>query len=118
MPATGACVTVALYMALENKRINEEERLSRGLLFHSWRRFANTYLRERGHPDAKVRQPTRHESESVTDHYTSWNTEDFSDITKEQALLAKTLAADKTRDLFIKRGPKLEDADIDEPMVW
>jgi integrase len=103
-PATGARVTDALYRAYENIGIDEEERLRRGLVFHSWRRFANTYLRSRGLPDAKVRQLTRHESESMTDHYTNWNAEDFSDVAKEQAFLAKALIDEKTRAALIEPG--------------
>jgi integrase len=115
MPATGARVTDALYKALENIGIDEEERLRRGIVFHSWRRFANTYLRARGLPDAKVRQLTGHESEAMTDHYTNWNAEDFSDVAKEQAFLAKALTDDKTRDILIKQSPEVDGADIDEP---
>jgi integrase len=103
-PATGARVTDALYRAYENIGIDEEERLRRGLVFHSWQRFANTYLRSRGLPDAKVRQLTRHESESMTDHYTNWNAEDFSDVAKEQAFLAKALIDEKTRVALIEQG--------------
>ena len=71
--------------------IGDEERKHRNLVFHSWRRFANTYLRSRGLPDAKVRQLTRHGSESMTEHYTTWDADDFSDVAREQARLARAL---------------------------
>lgn len=90
-PATGARTTEALYEALGNIGIDEEERKRRNLVFHSWRRFANTYLRSRGLPDAKVRQLTRHGSESMTEHYTSWESNDFSDVAREQARLTRAL---------------------------
>jgi integrase len=112
-PATGARVTDAFYKALENIGIDEDERDRRNLVFHSWRRFANTYLRSRGLPDAKVRQLTRHESEAMTEHYTSWNADDFSDVSKEQAFLTKALTDDKARAALIDRVDPEEDEPTD-----
>ncbi len=103
-PATGARVTDAFYAALEKIDIDEKERARRNLVFHSWRRFANTYLRSRGLPDAKVRQLTRHESETMTDHYTNWNADSFSDVSKEQAFLAKALTNDKARATLLNKA--------------
>lgn len=116
-PATGARVTDAFYAALAKIGIDENERARRNLVFHSWRRFANTYLRSRGLPDAKVRQLTRHESESMTEHYTSWDANDFSDVAKEQAFLAKALTDDKTRAVLIQRASPEEDDEAGDGSV-
>ncbi len=97
-PATGARATEAFYEALRRIGIGDEERKHRNLVFHSWRRFANTYLRSRGLPDAKVRQLTRHGSESMTEHYTTWDADDFSDVAREQARLARALLDDSARE--------------------
>jgi integrase len=100
-PATGARITDSLYRAMENIGISEADRRDRNLVFHSWRRFANTYLRGRGLPDAKVRQLTRHESETMTEHYTNWNVESFADVAKEQQSLALALVDPKVRAMLI-----------------
>lgn len=87
-PATGARVADALYSAMERALgIDEDERKRRGLTFHSWRRWSNSYLRARGIPDAKIRELTRHASERMTEHYTSWDPEAFRDVADEQTLL-------------------------------
>jgi integrase len=104
-PATGARVADALYDALGKIGIDDTTRRERGLVFHSWRRFANTYLRSRGLPDAKVRQLTRHKAESMTEHYTSWNAGDFADVVEEQELLSKALVDLKARARVIKENP-------------
>jgi integrase len=115
-PATGARVTDAFYRALTNIGIDDEERQRRNIVFHSWRRFANTYLRARGLPDAKVRQLTRHRSDAMTDHYTSWNADAFSDVAKEQAFLAKALTDKKACDQLATKGVAVSAADgADEP---
>lgn len=79
-PATGNRCTEALYEALERIGIGPAERKDRNLVFHSWRRFYNTYLRSRGVPDAKIRQGTRHKTAAMTEHYTSFHLEDYQEI--------------------------------------
>jgi len=83
-PATGNRATEAFNDALTRINISEEDRLSRGIVFHSWRIFCNTYLRTAGISDAKIRGQTRHATAAMTDHYTDWKLEDFADIVTAQ----------------------------------
>jgi len=89
-PATGNRVLDALYRAIEAIGISQEERERRNVKFHSWRAFANTYMIGRGIAGAKVRELTRHKSVAMTEHYTSFNPEDFKDIAAAQESLVET----------------------------
>jgi integrase len=104
-PATGARVADALYAALERIGIDDEARRARGIMFHSWRRFANSYMRGRGISDAKIRELTRHSSEKMTDHYTNWDPAAFADVVHEQELLANAIADPGARGLIIATKP-------------
>ncbi len=57
-----------LYRALEHIGISEEERRERNLSFHSWRHFANLYLRPLM-DDADLRKITGHRTQAMTEHY-------------------------------------------------
>ncbi len=75
----------------------------RNLSFHSWRAFANTFMRGRGIADAKVRQLTRHTSEAMTEHYTAFNPEDFADVAAAQdALVAYFTERIETENVDVK----------------
>lgn len=81
-PATGNRATEAFNEALGRIGIDEEQRIERGIKFHGWRKFCNTYLRGMNISDPKIRAQTRHATEEMTDHYTTWNAEDFTDVRK------------------------------------
>ena len=82
----------ALYGALEEIEIHKEERERRTITFHSWRAFANTFMRARGISGEKVRQLTRHESEEMTEHYSAFRLEDFKDVADAQEALVASFA--------------------------
>jgi integrase len=92
-PCAGGRVTEALRDALERIGISREEQKRRGLCFHSWRRFGNTYLRSAGLPDQIVRAQTRHLTEAMTDHYTDWQPEAFASVAAVQQRLLDKLTA-------------------------
>ena len=79
-PATGNRATEAFNEALGRIGIDETQRLERGIKFHGWRKFCNTYLRGKKISDPKIRAQTRHATEEMTEHYTTWNAEDFADV--------------------------------------
>jgi integrase len=72
---------------MENIGITAEERTRRVLSFHSWRAFANTYMRAAGISGEKVRQLTRHATAEMTEHYSAFRLEDFKDIAAAQEQL-------------------------------
>jgi len=90
-PAAGARVTLALREAMIRIGITRQQQLDRGLCFHSWRRFANSYMRAAGLPDAIVRAQTRHVTEGMTDHYTDWQPEHFRSVNQVQNKLIEQL---------------------------
>ena len=59
----------ALHRALASIGIDEQERRRRNIVFHSWRHFANTFLRGRV-PEPTLRLVVGHSSEALSDHYT------------------------------------------------
>lgn len=92
-PCAGGNSTLALREALEHIGISRAEQKRRGLCFHSWRRFSNTFLRSVGVPDALVRAQTRHTTEAMTEHYTDWQPEAFAPVAEAQQRLLDTLVA-------------------------
>jgi integrase len=92
-PANGNRVNDALSAALEKIGITPEERKKRVLSFHSWRAFANTYMRAAGISGEKVRQLTRHASPEMTEHYSAFRLEDFKDVAAAQEELAASIEA-------------------------
>jgi len=91
-PANGNRVNDALSAALEKIGITAEERTRRVLSFHSWRAFANTYMRAAGISGDKVRQLTRHASEEMTEHYSAFRLEDFKDVAEAQDALVASFS--------------------------
>ena len=83
-PAEPSRVNDALKVALEKIGIGAEERLRRNITFHSWRSFANTFMRAQGISGEKVRMLTRHASEAMTEHYSHFRLEDFKDVAAAQ----------------------------------
>jgi integrase len=73
--------------ALEKIGINHEERLERNLSFHAWRHFFNTVLRMNNVTDAKVQSVTGHRTKKMTDHYTHFDTRQFTEIREIQTKL-------------------------------
>ncbi len=90
-PAAASRITLSLREAMERIGISLQEQKDRGLCFHSWRRFANSYMRAAGLPDAIVRAQTRHLTEAMTDHYTDWKPEAFKPIVQAQDKLIARL---------------------------
>ena len=86
-PVSGNRTLDALYSALEKIAITGEERERRNIKFHSWRAFANTFMRARGISGEKVRQLIRHESEEMTEHYSDFHLDDFKDVAAAQEAL-------------------------------
>ena len=81
--ATGQRVTEALYAAL--KALGVTDREERNVTFHSWRHWLNSILRAEGIPDDMVRRVTGHESEEMTDHYTTYVRDELEPIAQIQA---------------------------------
>jgi integrase len=67
--------------------IDAEEKKKRNLTPHAWRYFLNTNLRARGVPDAKVQAITGHLAQESTERYTSFYTEQFSEVLEFQNTL-------------------------------
>jgi integrase len=86
-PANGNRCKDALSAAMEEIGIPPEERKRRTLSFHSWRAFANTYMRAAGISGEKVRQLARHASAEMTEHYSAFRLEDFKDVAAAQEQL-------------------------------
>jgi len=95
--------------ALEKIGISHEEKLERKLSFHSWRHFLNTLLRMSNVADSKVQSVTGHRSMRMTEHYTHFDTRQFTEVRDVQTNLltfnkqakslpakAKTQKAEKT----------------------
>lgn len=88
-PCTGNRVTEWLYRAMERVGIPGAERKRRGIVFHSWRRFHNTWLRGRGYvPDALVRRVIGHATAAMTEHYTGFQAGDYAPVVRAQEELA------------------------------
>ncbi len=92
-PVSGNRTLGALYAALVKIGITADERTRRNLTFHSWRAFANTFMRARGISGEKVRQLTRHASAEMTEHYSAFRLEDFKDVAAAQDELVAGILA-------------------------
>jgi len=75
LPVSKRSVDEAFNEAVRGLGISEEERRRRGLTFHSWRHWYESYLRGRI-PDHALQQLTRHQSDRMLDRY--------SHVTEEQ----------------------------------
>jgi integrase len=92
-PANGNRCNDALTAAMAEIGITAEERTRRVLSFHSWRAFANTYMRAAGISGEKVRQLTRHATAEMTEHYSAFRLEDFKDVAAAQEQLVAGIQA-------------------------
>lgn len=96
-PASEKYFQKRLCAALEAIGIGESERRRRNISFHSWRVFCNTNLRDAGVPDSKIREITRHGTEAMTEHYTSFNPENFREVRGVQDSLLSGLGSFQSR---------------------
>jgi integrase len=70
--------------ALKNIGISYEEKLKRNLSFHAWRHFLNTLLLTSNVGLSKVQKVTGHKSLKMTDHYTHFDTTQFTEVVAVQ----------------------------------
>jgi integrase len=89
-PVTRKQVYQALYEALANIGIDEEQRKKRNLSMHGWRHFFNTTLLMANVSDNKVMSLTGHTTEKMKKHYTHFDTTQFAEVVEvqEQLLIA------------------------------
>lgn len=73
--------------ALRKIGIDEAERIKRNLTFHGWRHFLNTLLRMSNVSDSKVQSVTGHKTKKMTDHYTHFDTKQFTEVRDVQTNL-------------------------------
>ena len=73
--------------ALERIGISHQEKLDRNLSFHAWRHFFNTLLRMSNVADSKVQKVTGHLTMKMTEHYTHFDTRQFTEIMDVQSEL-------------------------------
>jgi integrase len=66
--------------ALKKIGISVNEKNERNLTFHAWRHFFNTYLRMNNIADSKVQSVTGHRSREMTEHYTHFDTRQFTEV--------------------------------------
>jgi integrase len=86
-PVTMERINRGFEKALGNIGIDHKTRLDRNLSFHAWRHFFNTVLRMNNVTDAKVQSVTGHRSKKMTDHYTHFDTRQFTEIREVQTKL-------------------------------
>jgi integrase/recombinase XerD len=86
-PITMERINRGFEKALGNIGIDHKARLKRNLSFHAWRHFFNTVLRMNNVTDAKVQSVTGHRSRKMTDHYTHFDTRQFTEIREVQTKL-------------------------------
>jgi integrase len=89
--------------ALERIGIQSKERVERKLSFHAWRHFLNTLLRMSNIADSKVQSVTGHMTMRMTEHYTHFDTRQFSEIRDVQAEL---LSVEKPGEAGAEAGKK------------
>ena len=70
--------------ALKKIGISYDDKLKRGLSFHSWRHFLNTLLLTSNVGLSKVQKVTGHKSLKMTDHYTHFDTKQFTEVVAVQ----------------------------------
>jgi len=87
IPIGKKCIEKHLYKAMELIGITQDERKERNVTFHSWRHKLNSLLRAQGVPDSKIRLLTGHRGSAMTDWYTNYTAEDFTDVVKTQTAL-------------------------------
>ena len=89
--------------ALERIGISHEEKLKRNLSFHAWRHFLNTLLRMSNVADSKVQSVTGHRSMKMTEHYTHFDTRQFTEIRDVQTKLLTFQKPEKTVKKTVKK---------------
>ena len=67
--------------------IDEEQRMKRNLTFHAWRHFLNTLLRMNNIADSKVQKVTGHKTKKMMEHYTHFDTKQFTEVRDVQTNL-------------------------------
>jgi integrase len=93
MPVRSELIERQLNKALERIGIDDTERKKRNLTFHAWRHFFNTFLRMANIADSKVQSVTGHKTLKMTEHYTHFDTRQFTEVRDAQTAL---LTAGKT----------------------
>ena len=83
--------------ALERIGISHEEKLERNLSFHGWRHFLNTLLRMSNVADSKVQKVTGHRTMKMTEHYTHFDTRQFTEIRDVQTKLLTFKKPEKSK---------------------
>ena len=83
-PVTNNMLNDGLTRALINIGISYEEKLKRNLSFHAWRHFLNTLLLTSNVGLSKVQKVTGHKSLKMTDHYTHFDTTQFTEVVEVQ----------------------------------
>jgi integrase len=91
--------------ALEKIGITNGERRKRKLTFHAWRHFLNTLLRMSNIADSKVQSVTGHKTMRMTDHYTHFDTREFTEIRDVQAELLAFKKPEKEKAAQRKSSP-------------
>ena len=76
---------------LENYTLCGIDYKQRGLTVHTNRDFYNTYLRSENVPEAKIRAVIGHKDSSMTELYTYWKPEMFSEVYEAQYKLFKEI---------------------------
>ena len=79
-PVSNNWLNRGLNRALMIIGINHEEKLKRNLSFHSWRHFFNTALLTSNVCLSKVQKVTGHKSLKMTEHYTHFDTKQFTEV--------------------------------------
>lgn len=85
----------ALREALKAIGISEKERSERRIVFHSGRRWFNTYLSNNGVSNSIVQKLTGHDSDAMTEYYTDFHVEDLGEVARLQSeVFARARQAD------------------------
>jgi integrase len=105
-PFSGNRTLDALHRALDEIGVKSEERERRNITFHSWRAFANTYMRARGISGEEVSQLIRHDSAAITEHFSALRLEEFKDVAEAKEALVAGIRAPSEVVAVGKEGPQ------------
>ena len=83
IPVHDRVILDRLYKAFENIGISPAQQKRRNVTFHSWRYLYNSLMRGKIH-DSKLRRLTGHKTLEMTEHYTTFNLEDYQDVLRIQ----------------------------------
>jgi integrase len=86
-PIRSELIERQLNKALERIGIDDVTRRKRNLTFHAWRHFFNTFLRMANIADSKVQSVTGHKTLKMTEHYTHFDTRQFTEVREAQTKL-------------------------------